>query len=89
MTITTRFYEVNKGNVKASCSICIDDKLVIKGFNVMRNSKDNSLFISFPSVKVGDEYVNTVYCLNKDYFNSLSRLILDNYKATQEKPDTL
>ncbi len=70
------------GNIKAFLKVETDDGLTIEGFKVMDGR--NGLFVSPPSKKVGEKFIDTV-TMTKDARTILTDLALDRYQEMMDK----
>lgn len=79
MKITeVRMRKVNKGGLKAVASIVIDNSLALHDFKVMESTK--GLFVSMPSKKVGDKYIDISNPITADVRNLINSTVLEHYK---------
>lgn len=73
----------DKGKLKASGSITLDDAFVVSGVSVIEGSK--GLFVSLPSVKGNDDkYHDTAYPLSKELRDDINKAVMDEYMKEKE-----
>lgn len=71
----------DKGKLKASCSITLDDAFVVSGVSVIEGSK--GLFVSLPSVKGNDDkYHDTAYPLSKELRDDINKAVMGEYQKS-------
>lgn len=74
-----RFREVNKGNLKATVAITLDDAFVVTGLKIC--SGRNGDFVTMPSEKWSDgKYHDICYPITKKGRESISSAILKKYE---------
>ena len=81
MTITDiRLSIINSDTaVKAIGSITFDNVLVIRGIRVMEDKNGNT-FVVFPSREKSDgSYEDIVFPLTKEFYNSITKTVLEEY----------
>ena len=71
----------DKGKLKASGSITLDDAFVVSGVSVIEGSK--GLFVSLPSVKGNDDkYHDTAYPLSKELRDDINKAVMGEYQKS-------
>lgn len=70
-----------EGIFRASISITIDTVLVIRGYSVME--KNGKEWVNKPSKKIGTEYVDQVFGLDKETNTTISDKIMAAYRAAK------
>lgn len=70
-----------KGASKAVGSICLDDKLIIRGMQVVQRP-DGTNFVSWPSNKTKDgKFIGVVFSPDDDFRTSIDNAFLAEYES--------
>lgn len=64
-------------NLKAFASITIDDAFVVHDLKVVDGR--NGLFVSMPSKKVGDKYIDTSHPITAEWRQRINTAVLSEY----------
>lgn len=73
----------DKGKLKATGSITLDDAFVVTGISVFEGP--NGLFVSLPSVKGSDgKYRDTAYPLSKELRDEINREVMSEYRRERD-----
>lgn len=64
-------------NLRAFASITIDDVFVVKEIRVMEGK--NGLFVSMPSRKVGDKYMDISHPITAEWRQRINSAVLSEY----------
>ena len=88
MKVTAKFYNTTetakKSGFVANCSLCFDDVLVVKAS--IKNKKDGGKFVSYPSRKNGDEYIDLVYSMDSKLNDYIINLYNDWENSKNNNP---
>ena len=78
----------DRGKLKATGSITLDDAFVVTGIGVFEGP--NGLFVSFPSVKGRDgEYHNSAYPLSKELREEITREVMSEYRRERDRDQVI
>lgn len=67
----------NGGKCKALASVNFDGAFVVTGLRIMEGS--NGLFVSMPSQKREDKYIDIAFPVTKEFREELQKAVLDEY----------
>jgi len=70
-------------NLKGIASVNFDEKFAVAGIRIMNS--DKGLFVAMPSRKVGNEYKDVAFPIDKDFREELHGEILDAYQQKMEE----
>ena len=73
----------SSGKILATANVTIDDCFCIRGVKIIDSSK--GLFLSMPSTKAGDYYVDTCFPITRDARILLENSVLGAWQQHQEQ----
>ena len=79
MSVAVRIYSIpTDGAILAHASITLNGAFAVRGVKVVDSEKGP--FVSMPRQKVGDEYRDVCYPLNKELRDQISGAVMDAYQ---------
>lgn len=83
ISLKLRLVDIENSNLRAFANVTINDVLTIRNIKIVEGR--NGLFASMPSVKDRNGYYDPVVSMEKEHYQKLSSLVVDDYRLVHDQ----